>query len=97
MLPYDPDSRFDGTYSFPKLEEAGMPIIEHLSNLKLEDLASVIGITEWNADLGVEQLIEDWESAVSNCRPPSWRSLFEILTELGLEDLSKQIHNYVGE
>ena len=90
--PYDPDSQFSkGALS--KLEAAGIPVLTSLENVGKE-LAAAIG-SHYTSDCNV--LLEEWASEeISSTRPPTWRSLYEVMRELDLEELSQEIEEYLS-
>ena len=56
-----------------------------------QQLVSVIGIDNAPKD-NLKLLIHCWLSGQS-ARPATWRSLYEVLRELGLEEMSLQIES----
>ena len=102
VSPYDPDSRFSMS-SLSRLEHgAGIKVITSLA-VYYTQLMSFAGIALYNKNFiktktGSEKVLEivlkEWETGKSS-RPPTWQSLLDILNELDLDDLSKQIEDYL--
>ena len=104
MLPtvsqIDPDSRFTMS-ALSRLEGgAGIQVVTSLTKTYVQ-LMEIAGITvDWenqrqpNPDRRIEIVIHKWETQKS-LRPPTWRSLLDILRELGMNELSQQITDYL--
>ena len=60
-----------------------------------QQLAIAIGVKE-HSDRGYFGLIKDWIHGDNDWLPPSWRSLYKVLRELGHEELSQQIEDYLS-
>ena len=88
-----------------KLEAAGIPVLSSLAPL-YKELASALEIPEAEMEKQtspprhmtwqlLDIVMELWVSGKSPLLP-TWRSLYEILRQLGLKVLSKQIAEYLG-
>ena len=67
------------------------------SRVRLDEYASRIlaeCLASSNENVYVEFLIEEWESGKSQ-RPLTWRSLLNVLQELGLGELSLELEKYM--
>ena len=84
-----------------KLEEgAGIKVVSSLAKIPAR-LAAAVGINlqEHVMDLPdknkrVEMIIDQWKAGDSQ-RPATWRSLLNVLQDLGLEDLSQEVEDYM--
>ena len=104
VSPYDPDSLFSMS-SLLRLEEgAGIKVVSSLAEIPRQ-LASVAGVhMDERMERGltrvkskgasVEIIVGRWESGTSQ-RPLTWRSLLDVLRELGLTDLSQELEDYM--
>ena len=91
VSPYDRDSRFSmGALS--RLEAAGIPVLTSLEKVDEEKLSAVIGVHPSDFDV-----LEEWASGeITGTRPPIWRTLYEVLRELDLEELIQEIEEYLS-
>ena len=90
MSPYNPDSEFDKR-SLYLLELAQVPVATALAK-GTDRFAEVIGVVkDYGGWTGV---LESWQ--LYRPRPRTWRELYEVLRELGLEELSQQIEDYLN-
>ena len=92
MSPYDPDSQFSRS-ALAKLEAAEMPVMTLLERI-WERLAAAVGAGEDDPS-SFEGLLNDWLSRRTSV-PPTWRSLYGVLRELGLEELAREIEDYLS-
>ena len=95
MSPYDADSMFSEE-ALHRLELAQIPIVTALKKVP-DQLAEAIGAS---ADgYGWDDAVDLWIHGYGNWtseRSPTWRELYEVLRELGLEELSQQIEDYLS-
>ena len=99
---YNPDDHF--TYSsLDRLEAAGLKVVTSLLSVP-HLLIEALGIcrpVEGEVPLYVCRPVEGevplyvWAAGKSQ-RPPTWRSLFELMRELGFEELSQQAEEYLA-
>lgn len=98
--PYDPSASFSMGSLFKLEEGAGIKVVSSLAKIPAQ-LASAAGIdlqehvmelTDKNKR--VELIIDQWKAGDSQ-RPATWKSLLSILQELGLEELSHEIEDYM--
>ena len=95
---YDPDSRFT-TSALSRLEGVGIPVMTSL-NTNIQLLRPVLSTSVPNAYTfnDTTSLLNTWLSShVSNCLPPTWKSLLLIIRLLNLDDLAQQIETYLSE
>ena len=86
MSAYDSDIQFSNG-ALSRLEEAGIPVLEKVD----EKLAAAIGVRN------TSKVLEKWASEeFLSTRPPTWRSLYEVMRELDLEELSQEIEEYLS-
>ena len=84
---YDPDSQFS-VGALSRLEAAGIPVLTELEK---------VGDWSLSADTTSHKAFDDmWFSKKLGTRPPTWRSLYEVLRELDLEELSQEIEEYLS-
>ena len=93
MSVYDPDSRFSkGALS--RLEAAGIPVLTSLKKVDKKNLAAAFRVQNTG------DVLENWASAgnilSTRDRCPTWRTLYEVLSELDLEELSQEIEDYLS-
>lgn len=99
VSPYDPENCFSMS-ALCRLEAAGVPVVTSLARnlaqfIKVSGVILDEGCPEQSAE-GVEEVIYQLAMGVmENPRPLIWRSLYEVLRELGLEDLNQQIEEYL--
>lgn len=83
-----------------KLEEAGIPVVTSLARnlpqfIKVSGVILDEGCPEETAE-GVEEVIQLLALGLTEPpRPLVWRVLYEMLRELGLEDINQQIEDYL--
>ena len=89
MSAYNPDSQFSkGALS--RLEAAGIPVLTSLEKVD-EKLAAAIGAQN------TSKVLKKWASGeFLSTRPPIWRTLYEVMRELDLEELSQEIEEYLS-
>ena len=89
MSAYNPDSQFSkGALS--RLEAAGIPVLTSLEKVD-EKLAAAIGVQN------TSKVLKKWASGeFLSTRPPTWRTLYEVMRELDLEELSQEIEEYLS-
>ena len=96
--PYDADNVLSEE-AFCRLEIAQVPVVTSLEKVP-DQLAEVIGASRELTDgYGWEDVVDLWVDGHGNWashRPPTWRSLYEVLRELDLETLSQQIEDYLS-
>ena len=106
VSPFDPDTHFS-TRALHWLEGMGIQIISSLADIHMElkTLARVpmtVDIQYQTSDKmfkehpqeTVEIFITHWKSKSQSSRyPPTWRSLLDILKDLGLNELSQRIED----
>ena len=86
MSAYDSDIQFSNG-ALSRLEEAGIPVLEKVD----EKLAAAIGVRN------TSKVLEKWASEeFLSTHPPTWRSLYEVMRELDLEELSQEIEEYLS-
>jgi len=93
--------RFSG-YSLSKLEELGMPVLKVMAaaasrvkeavRLDLEEEENKLTMAAGRE--GVAAVLEFWRDGKGS-RPPTWRSLIEVLREISEEKLSQEIESYL--
>lgn len=88
VSPYDPDSQFSRS-ALSRLEAARIPVLSSLAKIDGEQLEKTIGLSIGDYDDTLDRWIE-------SCNPPTWKSLYDVLKELDLEELSEQIEEYLG-
>ena len=88
--PYIPDDHF--TYSsLDRLEAAGLKVVTSLLSVP-HLLKEALGLPSiWHHGVPLYA----WAAGKSR-RPPTWRSLFELMRELGFEELSQQAEEYLA-
>ena len=96
MSLYDADSVFSEE-ALHRLELAQVPVVTALKKVP-DQLAEAIGASAdgyryW--DDAVDLWIYGHGNWTSE-RSPTWRELYEVLRELGLEELSQQIEDYLS-
>ena len=104
MSPYDPDSRFSMS-ALCRLENKGIPVLTALETLHRELVeTAMVNFTEaaqneyrktQNPSDSVEIVIRQWTLGDSPGLTPTWRSLHQVLRQLGLEELSQQIEEFL--
>ena len=104
VSPYDPDSQFSMS-ALCRLENKGIQVLKSLEPLHKE-LAVVAKVTlsgGANSEYmrsdprnATEIVIRQWTLGDKPTLPPTWRSLYEVLRELGLEDLSQEIEEFLS-
>ena len=93
MSAYDPDSQFSKG-GLCRLEAAGIPVMTSLEKVG-KKVAAAIGV-HYNPYFNVN-ILEEWASMeMTSTRPPTWRTLYEVLRELDLEELSQEIEEYLS-
>ena len=106
MSSFDPDNHFS-TRGLHWLEDMGIQIMSSLASIyrQLKTLAGVpmtVDIQHQTSDEMFEEhpretieiFIIHWKSKSQNSRyPPTWRSLLDILKDLGLKELNQRIEN----
>ena len=90
MSPYDPESHFSRS-ALSRLEAAGIPVVTSLAKVP-EKLAETIGVLRNSA---TDNIVQQWISGKSS-RPPTWRSLYDVLMELDLEEIGQEIKEYLA-
>ena len=95
VSPYDPENCFNMSV-LHKLEAVGIPVVTVLAR-NLTRLAKAGGVAldglylqDATVEHCVDMVIQNWQ------RPFTWSSLFEVLSELGQEDCSRQIEKYLA-
>jgi hypothetical protein len=58
--------------------------------------AKVTFTAEYRPVQSVEVIIHRWTQGDNPALPPTWRSLYQVLRELGLEELSQQIEEFLS-
>ncbi len=108
VLPYDPTGEFSEA-ALQRLNAAGFDIFTPLLE-KHDEFIKAIGISDMYLldslkydfergalDTFMSNAIHCWVSRRDEaCRPPTWRSLLDLLKELGLGELSQQIGDYLS-
>ena len=100
MSPYDPDGQFSMS-ALCRLENKGIHVLKSLERLQrqLMKAANVTftakADTEYKKLRSVEIIIRQWTLGDNSPLPPTWRSLYQVLRELGLEELSQQIEEFL--
>ena len=104
MSPYEPDSWFSMS-ALCRLEDKGIQVLASLEALHKE-LAEAAKITftarassvynGLHSRDAVEIVIRQWTLGGDPTLPPTWRSLYQVLRELGLEELSQQIEEFLS-
>ena len=75
---------------------AGIPVAEALENVQREDRVEIaIRVTGGKHNQDYKELLQNWEAGMT-ADPPTWVILHELLRELGLEELSQQIEDYLS-
>ena len=102
MSPYDADSEFSEE-ALHLLELAQFPMETSLKNVADQIAAATGAAVQTVAWLGWRDAVNAWirgyrYSAGSETlkRPPTWRELCAVMRELGLEELSQQIEDYLS-
>ena len=96
MSPYDPESEFSES-SLLRLQNAGFSFAQILLNhykfkgttTKERILAKLVKSEE-----PLYPMVWNWSDTVG--KPPTWKSLLEILQELGLGEMSQKIEKYLS-
>ena len=104
VSPYDPDSQFSMS-ALCRLENKGIPVLKSLEPLhkELAVVAKVALSGGANSEYmhsdprnATEIIIRQWTLGEKPILPPTWRSLYQVLRELGLEDLSQEIEEFLS-
>ena len=102
VSPYDPDGRFSMS-ALCRLENNGIQVLTMLRSCrkKLAEAANVTFTARASfefkySSLKLEMVIRQWTLGASPALPPTWRSLYQVLRELGLEELSQQIEEFLS-
>ena len=82
------DDRFSVS-ALHRLEAAGVPVVTSLK-MEIENNPGQISRILYRQ----EEWAKEWEKGACHL-PPTWRSLFEMLKELDLEDLSQEVQTYL--
>ena len=98
---YDPDGWFSmGTLC--RLENKGIGVLTSLETQHME-LAEVVNIEIPEKACGhssprksVEFIVRQWTLGDDPTIPPTWRSLYQVLRKLGLEELSQKIEEFLS-
>ena len=102
--PYNPHGQFEMSHLY-RLEDAGIKVVKSLVE-NFTQLQSAAGITlseenklNWRGEKRsvincVEIVIGQW-SVKKGCYPPTWSSLFEVLSQMNLEEISQQIEDFL--
>ena len=102
MPPYDPGGLFSKDCLSRIEKVAGIQILSTLAKIPRQ-LVSVAGVhmdahNHWKDYEGtvicIEMIIDEWKPGKSR-RPPTWRSLLDVLRELDLKDLSQDLEEYM--
>ena len=92
VLPHIPNRKLSEG-ALLALELVGVPVLSSLPMEKDKQLAAAIG-AQYTSD---SEVLEEWLSGgISSTLPPTWRSLYEVLRELDMEELSQQIEEYLS-
>ena len=95
VSPYDLDGQISMS-AFSRLEAAGISVLASLARFRTQ-IATRAGVSDSHSGrtyTGIERLelmVSEWVAGKWNLLPPTWRSLFEIMDKLGLEEISHQI------
>ena len=96
VSPYDPDSQFSED-ALSRLEAAGIPVLTSVWEEDKElQVAMATDIGHQLEDPSCELLEMIVYRKLSRTRPPTWRSLHEVLRKLDLEELSQEIEEYLS-
>ena len=107
MSPYDPDSRFSMS-ALCRLENKGIQVLTSLGILQRQLMvaAKITFIAKAGSEYkklrsneskdAVEVIIRQWILGDNSALPPTWRSLHQVLRELGLEELSQEIEEFLS-
>lgn len=102
--PYDPNGTFDIS-SLHKLEDAGIKVVTSCLD-NFSSLQSAVGIVlskknkvNWRGEQRselecLEVVVRRWGLRKGH-HPPNWRSLLQVVSEMGLKGLSQQLENYL--
>ena len=100
--PYDPDGQFSMS-ALCRLENKGIQVLTSLAacHKKLTEAAKVTFTGRANFEYKhssskLEIVIRHWTLGENPTLPPTWRSLYQVLRELGLEELSQQIEEFLS-
>lgn len=93
VSPYTSDSQFSRS-ALHRLEATGIPVMTSIAGVQ-KPLAVAIGV-QYNSyqSPDIDKILEQWVSG-NTSQPPTWRSLYDVLRKLDLEELSEQIDEYL--
>lgn len=92
MPPYNPDNEFSFS-ALCRLEAAGIKVMTELSSAR-DRLQQTIMDTHVHRE---ENVVKRWLVGRRKAEyPPTWRSLYKVMEGLGLQDLSKQVQDFLG-
>ena len=102
VSPYDPDSRFSISALY-RLENKGIRVLTSLATCrkKLVEAAKVVftrraSFEYKHSSSKLETVIRQWTLGDNPTLPPTWRSLYQVLKELGFEEISQQIEEFLS-
>ena len=81
-----------------KLEDAGIQVVTSLTTAH-KQLARAAKVTldeeeHTSPKENVEMIIRQWTHGKGHAFPPTWRSLYQVLGDLGLKELGQQIEEF---
>ena len=98
MSPQDPEDELDVEVA-ERMELAGYNLLTSLAE-HLERFKEIVGVTstaptteESTPAESAKSVLYHWRHCKTPKRPPTWRSLLDVLNELGLMQLSQQNEN----